>query len=634
MELQPLRIFHIDGPGPGECRLCAALAATGTVQPRHLPHAQHVPPLALAEHDVRLVLVEFDRVAEGERLCRIVQRHAGTRNVPILAACRSRVSEAEQARLLDAGALTCLVGTPSVELLVASARSLTRLARVEQRRQTDEERFQVFVRSVRDYAIVFLDPSGKVAGWNAGAENLFGYEESEILGKPVDLLFPEEEIRKGRPQWELETARSGKPALDQNWLEGKAGKRFWADGQVVQLREGSFAKIVQDKTAQKQAEQEREALLGQLAEKQAFLENVLELMPAGVRIVDAEGEILLCNEAARRFIEQLRGPAYPHDELIAYGALHPDGTPFEADDYPIVRALRSGEEVLGQEVTARTNQGEWMTLAVYAAPVRDDTDRIVAGVSLIFDISRQKQTELELQEALRLRDEFLSIATHELSTPLSALLLRLQLLQRRLEKPTLETPSASDMLSAVSGAVDQVQRLTRMFSQLLDVSRIRAHQMELEVDTFDLCDLVRDVCARFSAEAERQTVELRLRCSGPVFGSWDRIRLDQVLTNLISNALKYGRRQPIDVVVESTESEANLVVVDRGIGIAEQDQKRIFQRFERATERATRQSLGLGLFVAKEIVEAHAGHIELESTEGQGSKFIVKLPRRSPAPSS
>lgn len=628
MEPKPLRILHIDGTQRAECGSCAALSRAGELELLHLSDPAQVPPLGLPEHEVRVVLVEFDDAAEGERLCRLVRRYARTDNVPILALCRRPLAEGEHARLLAAGAVSCLMGAPSPDLVLASAQSLTRLASTEQRTQTDEERFQVFVRGVRDYAIVFLDAQGKIAGWNAGAENIFGYVEAEVLGKPMDILFPEEERRKGRPQWELETARSGEPALDKNWLEGKAGKRFWADGQLIQLREGTFAKIVQDKTSQKQAAEEREALLHQVAEKQAFLENVLELMPAGVRLLDASGRILLCNEAARRLLEQIREPEPPDDELVAFGGLHPDGTRLAADEYPIVRALRTGEQVLGQEVNARSTRGDWVTLAVYAAPVRDENDVIVAGVSMIFDISKQKRIELELQDALRLRDEFLSVATHELSTPLSALLLRLQLLERRLQKSPPDAPGPPEISSTVTSAVGQVQRLSRMFSELLDVSRIRAQQMALEVDSFDLCELVRDVSARFSEQAEGRAVELRARCAERVLGTWDRMRLEQVLSNLVSNALKYGRGAPVDVEVQSSESEAHIHVVDRGIGVAEEDRQRIFQRFERATDRAKDRSLGLGLFVAKEIVEAHGGRIDVESKPGEGSRFIVKLPRR------
>ena len=147
----------------------------------------------------------------------------------------------------------------------------------------------------------------------------------------------------------------------------------------------------------------------------------------------------------------------------------------------------------------------------------------------------------------------------------------------------------------------------------------------------DLAELARDVVARFHEQLERAGCDLRLTAEEPTRGSWDRALLDQVLTNLISNAIKFGAGAPIDVVVEPRRGSARLTVRDRGIGIATEDVRRIFGRFERAVSARHYGGLGLGLFVSRQIVEAHGGRIAVESRAGEGSTFTVELPWSAPS---
>ncbi|ABS25926.1 CHASE domain-containing protein [Anaeromyxobacter sp. Fw109-5] len=227
------------------------------------------------------------------------------------------------------------------------------------------------------------------------------------------------------------------------------------------------------------------------------------------------------------------------------------------------------------------------------------------------------------QNAIRERDEFLSIASHELRTPLTSLALQSESLRARATRLGVE-----DVARKAEVIRRNVDRLARLVASLLDLSRITAGRLELEIESFDLAELARDVVGRFEDEARRAGCELVLSAPEPVPGSWDRLRLDQVLTNLVSNAIKYGPNQPVEVRVEGHGERAIASVRDRGIGISPEDQARIFGRFERAVSKRSYGGFGLGLWIVREIVESLGGTVRVESAPGEGATFTVELPRR------
>jgi signal transduction histidine kinase len=231
----------------------------------------------------------------------------------------------------------------------------------------------------------------------------------------------------------------------------------------------------------------------------------------------------------------------------------------------------------------------------------------------------------EAREAVAARDVFLSIASHELKTPLTALQLMLQALSRRAPQDEWSAPR-------LALATQQVARLTRLIDSLLDVSRITAGRLVLEREDVELGELVAEVAARFRDESARAGCELRLHLDAKAHGHWDRLRLDQVVSNLITNAIKYGAGAPIECTVDARGADASLRVLDRGIGIAKEDLTRVFERFERAVSPHHYGGLGLGLHIASEIVRAHDGAISVESELGEGAAFLVTLPTSAPAP--
>jgi signal transduction histidine kinase len=240
------------------------------------------------------------------------------------------------------------------------------------------------------------------------------------------------------------------------------------------------------------------------------------------------------------------------------------------------------------------------------------------------DIQDQKEAAQKLGEALRVREEFVAIAGHELKTPLAALLMHVHSLQRA-AKALAPSTKLNERLEKASCAG---ARLENLVNQMLDVSRIDAGRLRLEPESFELDGLLRDVVERFSEQAASAHSPISLGAWSQLPGMWDRLRLDQVLSNLIGNAIKYGHGKPIEVSLSTEAGEAVIRVTDCGIGIDPSQQRKIFERFERAVGTREFGGLGLGLWISRQIVESSGGRIEVESTPGEGSTFTIRLPLR------
>jgi signal transduction histidine kinase len=226
--------------------------------------------------------------------------------------------------------------------------------------------------------------------------------------------------------------------------------------------------------------------------------------------------------------------------------------------------------------------------------------------------------------AVRVRDEFLSVAGHELKTPLAALLLQVSGLARALRREPQQDPAR--LIDRLDKAAASGARLEKLIDELLDISRITSGRLHIEPDEVDLAATLRDVAARFADESARAGSRIDLAAGDPVVGRWDRLRVEQVITNLLANALKYGAGKPISASVRREGDRAVLTVADRGIGIDPAHQQRIFERFERAVSERHFGGLGLGLWIARQIIEAHGGSIGVSSARDRGATFTVELP--------
>jgi signal transduction histidine kinase len=287
-------------------------------------------------------------------------------------------------------------------------------------------------------------------------------------------------------------------------------------------------------------------------------------------------------------------------------------------------AAESSRFTAANEVTGEHDVSELAGLAALAA----ELDRVEAEL----DSEREARARAEnavrsAREALamevRAREEALAVAAHDLKTPLAVLSLQIH---RTLRK---EVPLDPERLTAyLSSMARQTRHMTALVDRLLDASQISVGNLELHLETFDLAELVHEVGERLAPDIELSGCRLTINAEAPVIGLWDRMRLDQVVTNLISNALKYGSGKPVDVLVQSEGGIARFAVRDRGIGIAAKDHERVFEKFERAEVSGLEPGVGLGLWIVRSIVHALGGRIGLSSARGYGSTFTVFLPKR------
>jgi signal transduction histidine kinase len=248
---------------------------------------------------------------------------------------------------------------------------------------------------------------------------------------------------------------------------------------------------------------------------------------------------------------------------------------------------------------------------------------------------REQAARCEAERAVRIRDDFLAMAGHELRTPLTSLHGAIETLLRASRQGLLGTPTPDRLQRMLSVIEKQDERLLHLVSNLLDVSRLSEGRLELELEEVDLSALVQDVVECFREEIARANCRLEIHAPDHIVGWWDRSRLDQVVTNLLTNAFKYGAGSEVTICVSANATSARLAVADRGIGIAPEHTERIFGRFERAVASKEYGGVGLGLSIARGIVEALGGTLGVVSEPGGGATFTVELPLRAralPAP--
>jgi PAS domain S-box-containing protein len=357
--------------------------------------------------------------------------------------------------------------------------------------------------------------------------------------------------------------------------------------------------------------------------------SLLESVPDAMIIADEGGTILHVNGGAERLFGYAPGelPGKPVEVLLPsrFRTMHQ----MHRSGYHA--APRTRPMGLGLDLSALRKDGAEFAAEISLSPIQVDGRPCV--IAAVRDVTERKKLEerarlwRQAREEVRERDEFLSIASHELRTPVTALQLQLQLLQRAAQRSIEELPRV------LEGKVDVLERQTRRISllvnELLDVSRMRLGKLALRYEELDLAEVAREAVSHLRAELSRSGSRVRIDVASAT-GSWDRMRIEQVMTNLLVNAAKFGEGRPITLTVESDATHARIHVTDRGIGIAAEHQVRVFERFERAVPSQHFGGLGLGLYIVRQIVEAHGGVIRVESTPGAGATFTVEIPRQPP----
>ncbi|MFL5313389.1 MAG: ATP-binding protein [Myxococcales bacterium] len=677
--MEPRTILLVDDYAPN---LVALEAALEPLEHRLVKASSGEEALKfLLSESCALILLDVNMPGQdGFETADLIRARPRTRDIPILFV--TAATGPDGARIASQhGAADYIVRPVEADVLRTKVRAILELRErneeLEQRllRSAQHERAQVLAerRLERRYRTLVeatgqvvwsTAPSGEMVEDSPSWRAFTGQSAREMLGRGfVDVVHPQDRAR-----------------VSLAWQEGVAEKRPYDVEFRLRRSDGAYADVLSravpvldddgtvlewlgtciDLTEHKRADQEAQILseagriLGSTLEAAATVAAIAHLaVPrladlCAVHLREPDGSIRLLAFAGldpqgeRAAIES--AGRHPVDPAGAHGVAAvlrsgktewerslPDALLVErADDAAHLDELRSARmlsyiavplsargQVLGAMTVVTTPASGRHYDAVDVRTAEELGERVAAALDNAALYRRE-------QEAVRARDDFLSIASHELRTPLTPLRLQTQILRRLLTQP--DTPPREKLAASLDTLDRQTDRLGRLVNDLLDVSRITAGKLTLHLERLDLADVAREVVERY-AGASRSLIELRML---PAPGNWDRTRLEQVATNLLANAIKYGEGKPIDVVVEPRDGGAILAVRDRGIGIAPQDAERIFGRFERAISATSYGGLGLGLYIARQIVVAHGGRISVESAPGEGATFTVSVPAGEP----
>ncbi|HZH13214.1 MAG TPA: ATP-binding protein [Archangium sp.] len=549
-------------------------------------------------------------------------------------------------------------------------------------RKTQEARFELVV-EVAGLGVWFCDLPLTTVTCNAIYRQLYGLPAEgpvtmEMLYRamhPDDLPRANEAVRRAiedREPYLLDfrvVLGEGERA-QVRWLQATGRVFYDAHG-----RPERFDGITRDITAQRQLE---ESLRRTLFEKDESLQTLEVLNATGQSLaaeLQLERLVQCVTDAATRLSKASFGAFFYNvlnERGQAYMLYTLSGVPKEAfDKFPMPRATRVFEPTFKGEGIIRSDDitqdpryghnpphhgmphGHLPVRSYLAVPVTSRSGEVIGGLffghpepgvftereeKLVAGLAAQVSVAMDnarlfqrAQEAITSRDTFLSIASHELRTPITSMKMQTQHMRKRIAHDDPAAFSPERVTRLVSQTERSIGRLSRLVEDMLDVSRIATGRLNMRFEQVDLSALTREVVERFGPQLSEAGHTLELHLTPVLVGRWDRDRLEQVLANLITNALKYAPGAPLKVTTLEVGTSAILEVEDRGPGIAPEDHHRVFERFERLSDASHVSGLGLGLHISRHIVEAHGGTIRVRSAVGQGASFVVELPVSGPS---
>jgi two-component system CheB/CheR fusion protein len=489
---------------------------------------------------------------------------------------------------------------------------------------TDEPRARLAaIVDSSDDAIISKDFDGTIASWNRGAERLYGYTAEEAIGRPVTILFPaaishEEEailrrVGSGRRIEHYETVRIRKDGSPVDVSLSISPVRD-DTGRII-----GISKIARDITERKRADRA-------LRSSERRIRQLMELLPVAVYTCSAPAGVLtFYNEQATRLWGRRPRPGETHASFASgFRLFRPDGTPLPPERVPMAVALREGRPFRGEEVLMERPDGSRVVVMVHIDLLRDENDRVIGAINAFHDVTVLRQATEELRQADRRKSEFLAILAHELRNPLAPIFNAVELLSWPEADPQ-KAQAAIDIMRR------QLAQMGRLIDDLLDISRISRGRIELRCERVDVASIVQQ-----AVEATRPIVDRHehdLSVSLPAHAVWlnaDPARLAQALGNLLNNASKFTPRGGrLGIEVEPRGGRVAIRVRDNGIGIAQDQLEGIFGMFAQLNPAVedSQAGLGIGLTLARNLVELHGGTLEARSSGvGRGSEFVLDLP--------
>ena len=390
--------------------------------------------------------------------------------------------------------------------------------------------------------------------------------------------------------------------------------------------------IVQVAEAAKLAEQRRldlEALTielerrveertAQLSESEEEFRTLVNSIPQLAWVADQEGNSTWINKQWYNYT------GLPEGDVQSWSkAFHEEDLKFISEIY--ARAIKEKKSAQ-YEARIRNAEGDYRWFLIQLLPFKNAKGEVTKWFGTNTDIHEQKMRNQELQASVKKRDEFITVASHEIKTPLTSMKMQLQMTRTMMEKNNYQIYDPDKIKKMFEVSNRQIDRLTRLVDDMLDASLVSGGNLTLFRENVNLNDIVQTVIDRLTPQFEISNNTVVVMAKETIIGNWDAFRLEQVLMNLFTNSIKYAAGSKIEVMLEKTQSKAILKVRDYGIGIAKDQQHKIFSRFERAISAKNISGLGLGLYISKEILNRHGGSIRVDSELGKGAMFIIELP--------
>lgn len=507
-----------------------------------------------------------------------------------------------------------------------------------------EARLKLLMESATDDGLILLDVNGCVESHNVNAAKMQGYLNEEIVGKHFSILYMLTDVRKDIPRKHLELARKYGRVEEDIHLVKKGGEYFLAKIIITTLKDDfknviGFSLIIRDQTKYKEIE-------NKLRHGEALARKVFDaIKDYGVLILDLDGKVMSWNEGARSIT------GYEAQEVIGrhFSILLPAESSQDKSRYEICETLNTGRYVEDGWRTRKDGSRFWANVLI--STIKDDNQVVIGFTKVMRDMTDRKRAEdlfkmaysdlerkidqrtnelmtanVKLQEAIKTRDEFLNIASHELKTPLTPLKLQTQIIKKRVKDGTFKDLNDAQLSRIMDVLEVSVNRINALVENLLDVSRISLERMNISKERINLSKVFKDLFERYQSTIALNKTEVKLNIEDEIIGDFDLLRIEQVFLNLLMNSLKYGEQRPVEIRVYKGEEFAYIEFIDQGTGISESSINKIFTRYERLDVHKNVSGLGLGLYITKEIVESHGGTISVESEESKGSVFKVSLP--------
>jgi PAS domain S-box-containing protein len=489
--------------------------------------------------------------------------------------------------------------------------------------------YQLLVESVRDYAIFALDPKGVIMSWNAGAERIKGYLAHEAIGQHFSIFYTQEDLARGKPEYELERATQDGRVEDEGWRVRKDGTHFWASTVVTALRDPSgglvgYAKVTRDLTERRRFEDRLRASEERL---RVLIGTVRDY---GIFMLDPDGRVASWNEGARRikgyeaeeiigqhfsvfYPEPARSAGFPDYELEVARA---EGR-FEDEGW---RVRKDGTQFWANVIITALHADDG-SLMGFAKVTRDLTERRIAQQREVENARRIAESEA----SNRAKTGFLAAMSHELRTPLNAIAGYAQLIQEGIAGPV--TEQQQEYLTRIRGSQ---QHLLAIVNDLLNYGRIEAGEVMYDLSPVSMHEVIERVLSMVVPQAERKQLRLyEERCDARLNALADQLKTEQILLNLVSNAVKFTPDGGTVVVSCSLREGVTTVDVrDTGPGIPEDMQDAIFDPFVQLgrTLTSAHEGAGLGLAISRDLARAMHGDVTVRSTFGEGATFTLSLP--------